>query len=319
MHGNAAALNAFRRAQRAVEQGPGSPRMSLASRNTPGRWLWRLFAAAVLCASVFVGCRLVDQQQRRSIFQAQADTPWTAERRQQRDDGLTNVWIGFDSRASGRKISLHALWWPREESDAPVLLYLHGARRTVETSRVRMEQMREFGFSVLAVDYRGFGQSTDELPSQDGAVEDALAAWDWLAQQHPQRARYIYGHSLGGAIAVQLAARRDDERGLIIDGSFTSIPDVVRSFKWGWLPFEPFITQRFDSAELIADAGSPVLVVHGSHDTFIPPRLGRALYERAAQPKHFVLIDGGLHYGEYATGHRQYREALHALFGLGPG
>ena len=87
-----------------------------------------------------------------------------------------------------------------------MLLYLHGARRDVGRSAFRVEQMRELGFSVLAVDYRGFGYSTDELPSETGVVEDAEAAWRWLAEHRPRRPRYVFGHSLGGAIAVQLAA-----------------------------------------------------------------------------------------------------------------
>src|ERR1043165_10259631 len=70
--------------------------------------------------------------------------------------------------------------------------------------------MRDLGFSVLAIDYRGFGASTDELPSEIGVIEDAAAAWRWLGERHPGMPRYVFGHSLGGAIAVQLAAALAD-------------------------------------------------------------------------------------------------------------
>ncbi|MEF7612293.1 alpha/beta fold hydrolase [Aquincola sp. MAHUQ-54] len=283
------------------------------------RRLGLLTLVAALGAGAFAGCAHLDEQQRRWIFQARADAPWTEAQRQRRDDGMTNVWLEHRSRASGRDVRLHAVWWPSEAAGAPVLLYLHGARRNVEMSLSRIAQMRDLGFSVLAVDYRGFGQSTDELPSQDGVIEDAQAAWDWIARNHPGLPRYIYGHSLGGAIAVQLAASRADEQGVIVDGSFTSVPDVVRTFKWGWLPLGPLITQRFDSAAAISRVGSPVLIVHGSRDGFILPELGRALYDKAVEPKRFVLIEGGRHYTGAAMGEAQYREALLELFGLGAG
>ena len=154
-----------------------------------------------------------------------------------------------------------------------MLLYLHGARYDVRGSAHRMRRMHELGFAVLGIDYRGFGRSTNTLPSETLAYEDARAAWDWLARAAPAGApRYVFGHSLGGAIAVHLAHEVDDEAGLIVEGSFPSIPDVVTTFKWGWLPVSPLITQRFDAAARIGRVGAPVLVVHGSEDQADPAR-----------------------------------------------
>jgi fermentation-respiration switch protein FrsA (DUF1100 family) len=116
---------------------------------------------------------------------------------------------------------------------------------------------------------------------------------------------------------VQLASEVDDEGGLLVEGSFTSLADVVGSFRWGWLPIGPLITQRFDAGSRIAQIGSPLLVVHGGSDTLILPSLGRALFERALPPKRFVLIDGGSHHNTNAVGQPQYREAIGALFGIG--
>jgi hypothetical protein len=130
--------------------------------------------------------------------------------------------------------------------------------------------------------------------------------------------RYVFGHSLGGAIAVNLAAQVPDERGLIVEGSFPSIREVVATFKWGWLPVGPLITQRFEAGERIGRVGAPVLVVHGSEDRLISPELGRRLYERAAEPKRFVLVEGGSHHNTNSLGREQYREAVAALFGLKP-
>ena len=104
--------------------------------------------------------------------------------------------------------------------------------------------------------------------------------------------------------------------GVIVEGGFTSIPDVFSSMKWGWLPLGPLITQRFDAASRLDKLKSPLLVVHGSDDSLIRPELGKALYERAREPKRFVLVEGGTHHNTNAVGQKQYRQAVNDLFGL---
>jgi alpha-beta hydrolase superfamily lysophospholipase len=180
-----------------------------------------------------------------------------------------------------------------------------------------MQHLHELGFAVLGIDYRGFGRSTPALPSERTACEDACAAWRWLAQVHLQARRYVYGHSLGGAIAVHLATTVDDAAGLMIEGTFTSIPELFGTMRWGWLPLTPLITERFDSAQRMPRVRIPLLVVHGSDDELIHPDLGRALYERATvAPKRFVLVQGGSHHDTCTLGRAQYRDALQELFGL---
>ncbi len=285
----------------------------MSSHNLIRRHGWRALAASLLAVLALAGCATLDERQRQWIFQP-SDRAWWGGLAAA--EGMQDVWIDHRSATSGEPVRLHALWAEHARADAPVLLYLHGARWDVRGSAHRMRRLQELGFSVLGVDYRGFGRSSAVLPSETFAYEDARAAWDWLARQYPDRARYVFGHSLGGAIAVELAAQVDDARGLIVEGGFTSIPDVVSSFKWGWLPVGPLITQRFDAAERIAQLKVPVLVVHGSRDTLIPAELGRQLYERAPQPKRFELVEGGTHHSTNAVGQAQYRAALSALFGL---
>ena len=278
-------------------------------------WRWRVTTLALLALALFGGCASIEVQQRKWIFMpsSSASGGWYAGS----TEGMDDIWIPLNSAETGRSATLHALWLAGPTPNAPVMLYLHGARRTVEGSAFRIRHMQELGFAVLAIDYRGFGRSSDELPSEAMAYEDARAAWAWLAQAQPGRERYIFGHSLGGAIAVQLASEVPDAKGLIVEGGFTSIADVFHSFKWGWLPITPLITQRFDAAQKIGQVKAPVLVVHGSRDTLIRPDLGRALFERAVEPKRFVLVEGGTHYSTNGVGQRQYREALRDLFGLG--
>ena len=259
------------------------------------------------------GCATLDEKQREWVFQPSKQSWWAGAAAA---DGMQDVWIEFVSKETGEPVKLNALWLPQARADAPLLLYLHGARWDVRSSAQRMRRMHELGFAVLGIDYRGFGQSTDTLPSEAMAYEDARQAYDWLGREHPGLPRYVFGHSLGGAIAVALGAQVEDESGVIVEGSFSSVPDVVSSFKWGWLPVGPLITQRFDAEARVGQLGSPLLVVHGSDDRLIAPSLGRKLYERAKDPKRFVLVEGGSHHNTNAVGQAQYREAVADLFGL---
>jgi len=153
---------------------------------------WSLFASATaLVALLAGGCSTLDERQREWIFQP-SDRSWGNS--EAMSQGMDDVWIDFKSSLTGEPARLHGLWLggAPESADTPVLLYLHGARYNVAGSAPRMRRMHELGFSVLAIDYRGFGKSSAGLPSEDSAREDALAAWTWLAAHHPKQRRYIF-------------------------------------------------------------------------------------------------------------------------------
>jgi len=282
----------------------------------PLRATLRFAGAALAALLVLSGCALLDTKQREWVFQPSNRT-WSGGLAAA--EGMHDVWIDFDSRITGERAKLHALWLPQPRADAPVLLYLHGARWDVRGSAPRMRRLHDLGFAVLGVDYRGFGRSEGgELPSEEMAYEDARAAWDWLRRETaggPAR-RFVFGHSLGGAIAVDLAAQVDDLSGLIVEGSFTSLRDLLATFKWGWLPVGPLLTQRFEAASRMPRVRAPVLVVHGSDDRLVPPEIGRALFDSAPSPKRFVLVQGGSHHNTNWVGLEQYRVAVRELFGV---
>jgi alpha-beta hydrolase superfamily lysophospholipase len=274
------------------------------------------FSAAVLAVVLTLGCGTLDEKQRAWIFQP-SDRAWGGSASQA--EGMDDVWIDFPSKLTGQPTRLHGLWLEADQPvpDTPVLLYLHGARWNVAGSAGRMRRLQDMGFAVLAIDYRGFGKSNPGfLPSEDTAYEDARAAWDWVAARYPGRARFLYGHSLGGAIAIDLASKVEDEGGTIVEGTFTSIPDVASTFKWGWLPVGALITQRFASIDKVARIGSPLLVVHGANDTLIRTELGQRLFDAATGRKQFLLVEGGSHHSTMYVGQARYREAIRQLFSL---
>ena len=282
---------------------------------------WHFFASLFAALALLASCSTLDEKQRAWIFQP-SDRSWGAGALAA--EGMEEVWIDFnakDGRQSGESVRLHGLWLAATQAagaKTPVMLYLHGARYNVTGSAPRMRRMQELGFSVLAVDYRGFGKSTQGLPSEASAYEDARAAWDWLAQKHPDSPRYIFGHSLGGPIAIHLASEVADESGTIVEGAFTSMADVVSGSEWGWVPLSLLITQRFEAVSKVKNIGSPLLVVHGGEDRLILPDLGRKLFEAAAEPKRFILVKGGSHHNTNLVGLPQYRQALAELMGIRP-
>ncbi len=283
-------------------------------RQNKPRWLVRGLVRGVAAAlAALLSSSGLETQQRKLIFQIGARTDEASAGECQE---MGDRWIEFDSEVTGKPTRLHALWLGQTDPNAPVLLYLHGARWDLSGSAQRMQQLHQLGFSVLGVDYRGFGRSSAGLPSERSACEDARAAWRWVAAQHPLAKRYVYGHSLGGAIAVQLATEIDDASGVIVEGTFTSIPEVFGTLKWGWLPLRALITQRFDSFHRVAQVKAPLLVVHGANDELIRPEMGFALFERATVPKRFVLVQGGSHHDTHNVGAVQYREVLREFFGL---
>ena len=188
----------------------------------PRLTLRRLIGAAVLAAASVVGCSQLDSWQRQTIFSPQSE-PQTWWREPAKGTQVYDLAL-----ANGDKV--RAWYWQSPQADAPTVLYLHGARWNLNGSAFRIDGWTRKGYSILAIDYRGFGASTPRLPSEASALEDAMAGLKELARLQPDPARrFVYGHSLGGAIAIDLAARPDqpDFAGLIVESSFTSISAML--------------------------------------------------------------------------------------------
>ena len=218
---------------------------------------------------------------------------------------------------------MHAWFLPSPDANAPVVLYLHGARWNLTGSVTRIERWRKLGFSVFAVDYRGFGRSADIAPTEAFAYQDAEAAWDHLARLAPGKPRYIVGHSLGGAIAVELARRHPEASGLVLEATFTSVQDMIDTSPWGFLPVGLILTQRFDALSKIGEVRMPVLIAHGTRDSIVPVQMSERLYEAARAPKKLLKVEGAGHHNLSGAGFDQYRAAIAELFdrgqALGPG
>ncbi|MDE2372083.1 MAG: alpha/beta fold hydrolase [Burkholderiales bacterium] len=221
--------------------------------------------------------------------------------------------------AEGRTDRL-ALWWlPQPDPDAPALLYLHGTFRNLYQNLPKIRALREAGFAILAVDYRGWGDSSAIVPTEASIDADARRAWDELERRQPDpRRRAIYGHSLGGAVAVWLAATLhggSDYGELVLESTFTRLPDVAAAAGfWGHLA-AAVTTLDFDSIDRIGRIDAPLLMLHGDHDRTVPIALGRRLRD-AAPPRaavQWVEIAGGGHSDLQSVAPERYQRVFRDL------
>jgi len=193
--------------------------------------------------------------------------------------------------ADGTK--LHG-WYVPHDNPRAVLLFAHGNAGNISHRYDLLQDLHELGVATLAFDYRGYGRSSGE-PSEAGVLADARAARKWLAQKAGvgEADIVLMGESLGGGVTVDLAAN-DGARGLILENTFTSLPDVA-AHHYPWLPVRMLMRTRLDSAAKIGQYHGPLLQLHGDADTIIPYSIGQQLFAAANQPKTFVTIPRGDH------------------------
>ncbi len=211
-----------------------------------------------------------------------------------------------------------ALWWlPNADPAAPTLLYLHGTFRNLYQNLPKIEALREAGFSVVAVDYRGWGDSTPIIPSEATIVADAWRAWDELAQRQPNpRKRVIYGHSMGGTVAVALASQLhygSDYGALALESTFTSLPDVAAAAGFWGRVGAALTTMQFDARSRIGVVDAPVWMLHGAEDRTVPVELGRQLRDAAPPGVHWVEFPDGRHSRLHSQFPEQYRQTFREL------
>jgi pimeloyl-ACP methyl ester carboxylesterase len=274
---------------------------------------------AVMLASLAVatatagGCAYLDVKQREWIFRAQRDVHSTPA-----DHGLPHedLWLAVAGAGPDAE-RVHGWWIPAADKGAPALLYLHGSRWSLSNNLFRIARLRGMGFSVLAIDYRGFGRSDGELPSEAQVYADAQAAWEHLRRREPDPARrFVYGHSLGGAVAIDLATRNDDVAGLIVESTFTSMRDMAAAMGYGALPIGAVLTQHFDSIEKIGKLAAPILIVHGTSDRFVPAAMSERLYAAAPDPKRLLLVESAGHSNVTYVAFDRYAAAVRDLLVL---
>lgn len=182
---------------------------------------------------------------------------------------------------------------PRQASGLWLLICHGNAGNLSDFDRpVHYAGLRQQGVNLLAFDYRGYGESGG-APSESGLYRDVDAAYRYLRERRavPADRIVVFGHSLGSAVAIDLASRTT-VAGLIVEGGLTSVVDRGQEV-YPYIPVRWIARNRFSSIEKVAGIAVPKLFLHAAGDEVIPLSHGRRLYEAAPEPKTFVELEGG--------------------------
>ncbi|HMN75530.1 MAG TPA: alpha/beta fold hydrolase [Burkholderiaceae bacterium] len=286
-----------------------------------GALRWVALAAAAWIVAALAGCAWIDTQQRAKVYKPQPGTMADWKPVSAHDEAF---WIDLPHAAAAPDAGsaaapadaapgrLRAIWIPADAPGAPAVLYLHGTFRNLYFNRPKIAAIHDAGFSVLAIDYRGWGESTKLLPSEATIMQDAEAAWAEFARRVPEpQRRVLFGHSMGSGVAIELALRHRDPPGygaLVVESALTSMPDLARDSSLLGFLVVPLVTQQFDSIDKIGRIDAPKWFLAGTADKTVPPQQTQQLYDAAHEPKQLVWFDGGSHSGLHTEFAQRYRD-----------
>ncbi|GBF78738.1 alpha/beta hydrolase [Aphanothece sacrum] len=266
--------------------------------------------AGITIITYFAACFALLLWQHRLIFVPSRKVNTTPQ-----DLGLTyeDVWLSVSSfQRQGER--LHGWWIPNNLKGDRVLLYLHGNGGNISYNLGPAQRFNKLGFSVFMIDYCGYGRSGGEFPTEAEVYRDAQLAWNYLVEERQIQPKniFIYGHSLGGAIAIDLGVRQPHAAGIIVENTFTSIREMVdeRGLMYRLFPIELILQQRFDSLSKLRLLQVPLLLIHGISDSTVPAKMSQRLFNAANVPKKLLLVPDAGHNNVGAVSEEKYDQTV---------
>lgn len=185
------------------------------------------------------------------------------------------------------------IWIAPPKPGKPTLLYFHGNAGNLAARKGRFQRFLARGYGLIAPAYRGSSGSTG-APSEATLTEDARLVYDTYSAQTPL---VIYGESLGTAVAISLVAALDSQpKALILEAPFTSIKGLAKAHYPSVAEYADYLDSKWPSRARAPKLSLPLFIFHGTQDTLIPQRMGRAIYAAAPSPrKQFLSVKGAGH------------------------
>ena len=229
--------------------------------------LWTLVAGLLLYGLVLAGLYTF---QRRLLFIPDTTTPDPYRA------GLLDVAVLHIPTDDG--LSLTSWYVPPADPTGFTVLLLHGNAGNIGHRANRLRRMRELGWGVLLLEYRGYGGNPGS-PSEDGLMRDAQAGLAELRRRGvPSDRTLLWGESLGTGLAIWLAAD-NAVAAILLDAPYTSIVDAAQR-QYPYVPVRPLLKDRFDSLSRIGRIKAPIFVMQGSADRLVPPAMGARTHGR---------------------------------------
>jgi fermentation-respiration switch protein FrsA (DUF1100 family) len=200
--------------------------------------------------------------------------------------------------ATSDGVKLHGWHMPAGSPSAHVWLILHGNGGNISVRLDQYKAIRDrYGVSIVAIDYRGYGKSEGK-PSEYGLYSDALAAYQLTQKLHPNSKIIVFGRSLGGAVASQLASVVTPPA-LILEASISSMKEIVRE-RAPWTHYSParfMVRSKFETASHVSNSSVPKLIIHGDSDQTVSFQHSERIFAAASEPKQLEIIPSGDHDG----------------------
>jgi len=238
------------------------------------------FVAIIFCTFLYLYTRYLEKHALYFPFKLIEAAP--------SDVGLEYQDVSFKTEDD---INLHGWFIPNDTAEM-TLIFSHGNGGNISHRLDKILFFHRLGMNIFIFDYRGYGKSQGS-PSEEGLYQDIQAAYEYIKsdeiRQGQKRFIIIYGESLGGAVALDLASKQPID-GLILESTFTNVKDMARVI----YPVLPvfLIKSKFDSISKIAKINVPKLCMHSRDDDIIPFSLGKRLFDAASQPKEFMELQG---------------------------
>ncbi|MGK0202237.1 MAG: fermentation-respiration switch protein FrsA (DUF1100 family) [Planctomycetota bacterium] len=209
---------------------------------------------------------------------------------------------------------LHGWWLAPHGKHRGTVVYCHGNAANLTLHARYAEWMPKQGFAVLVFDYRGYGKS-EGSPTRDGTIADALAAVDYALARDPNRT-IVFGHSLGGAIAIVAGAQRQAVRAVVAESTFPSYRAIAAASAPALDILVPlFVSEGQDPITYLPVlTPRPLLVIHGEDDHIVPVALGKKLFEAASEPKQLWIVPGSRHFTPWLHVPEEFERRVDAFF-----